>query len=185
MYACRRFRARFRRISLGAFPGSTWGSKRRNRLSFVALLTSILLLIDLLFGIHIVSTTLALYAICALSPIYLYLISLAVIWLESDEFRVSPSRLIRDVAISIGFTITVFASAYWTFGITPTYNDAVAIRPLDSLYFSIVTFTTLGYGDFRPSEPARMLAAFQALLGTVHVGLIVGAALVAVGDKRA
>jgi voltage-gated potassium channel Kch len=33
------------------------------------------------------------------------------------------------------------------------------------LYFSTVTFTTLGYGDFRPCESARLLAAVESLLG--------------------
>ena len=38
-----------------------------------------------------------------------------------------------------------------------------------------MTFSTLGYGDFRPSPDARLMAAAQALLGTIHIGMIVGA----------
>ena len=34
-----------------------------------------------------------------------------------------------------------------------------------ALYFSIVTWTTLGYGDFSPSPDIRLWAAAEALLG--------------------
>jgi Ion channel len=39
------------------------------------------------------------------------------------------------------------------------------------LYFSMVTWTTLGYGDVRPSDNARMLAASEAVLGYMFLGL--------------
>jgi hypothetical protein len=41
-------------------------------------------------------------------------------------------------------------------------------------YFSVVTWTTLGYGDFQPLPDFRLLAAFQALVGYVFLGVIVG-----------
>ena len=59
--------------------------------------------------------------------------------------------------------------------------------PLDigtALYFSIVTWTTLGYGDLQPIEQLRLVAAFEALLGYVYLGLIVGLT-VHVGAERA
>jgi hypothetical protein len=40
-----------------------------------------------------------------------------------------------------------------------------------SFYFSIVTFTTLGYGDVLPKPPFRLLAASEAVLGLVFSGL--------------
>jgi len=39
------------------------------------------------------------------------------------------------------------------------------------LYYSIVTLTTLGYGDVVPaSAPAQVLATIQAVLGYVGLG---------------
>jgi hypothetical protein len=35
----------------------------------------------------------------------------------------------------------------------------------DSLYFSVITFTTLGYGDFHPLNNYRMVAIIEALSG--------------------
>jgi voltage-gated potassium channel Kch len=40
-----------------------------------------------------------------------------------------------------------------------------------ALYFSVVTFTTLGYGDLIPAKQFRLLAASEALVGLLLVGL--------------
>jgi len=45
---------------------------------------------------------------------------------------------------------------------------------LECLYFSLVTFTSLGYGDLRPPEPYGILAAVEAFLGVLFVGLASG-----------
>ena len=40
-----------------------------------------------------------------------------------------------------------------------------------ALYFSLVTFTTLGYGDIVPNPQFRLIAASEAILGLLLVGL--------------
>lgn len=44
--------------------------------------------------------------------------------------------------------------------------DSVA----DALYFSVVTSTTLGYGDFTLSERWRLLSSFEAMGGLILFG---------------
>jgi len=69
--------------------------------------------------------------------------------------------------------IVLFAGIYHGFGLLhPGPPGPVSIA--DSLYFSIVTWTTLGYGDFTPPADIRLIAALQALLGYAFFGIIVG-----------
>jgi len=44
---------------------------------------------------------------------------------------------------------------------------------LGSIYFSVVTFTTLGYGDLTPLGMVRTLAAFEAFIGSFTSALFV------------
>ena len=45
------------------------------------------------------------------------------------------------------------------------------IHLLECIYFSIVTFTTLGYGDIVPIGASRIIAAIEALVGTFTIAL--------------
>jgi hypothetical protein len=61
----------------------------------------------------------------------------------------------------------MFALAYSRVGVDYGPHET-AISPL---YFSVVTLTTLGYGDVLPTSiPAQILAVCQALLGYVGLG---------------
>lgn len=53
-----------------------------------------------------------------------------------------------------------------------------------ALYFSTVTFTTLGYGDLQPLPRAKLLAAYEAIIGYVFLGLLVGSAIDYLGQRK-
>jgi hypothetical protein len=58
----------------------------------------------------------------------------------------------------------------------PTENVSVYFGRvfLKSLYFSVVTFTTLGYGDIQPiGDAVRVLATVETILGSVLLALLV------------
>lgn len=69
------------------------------------------------------------------------------------------------VVFVAGLVITVYAALFnWLHAISePGFWNA--------LYFSTVTFTTLGYGDLAPRREFRLLAASEALVGVVLIGL--------------
>ena len=41
------------------------------------------------------------------------------------------------------------------------------------MYFSVITWTTVGYGDFVPTESTRLFAATEAFIGHVWMGLLI------------
>ncbi|MCW8930301.1 MAG: ion channel [Gammaproteobacteria bacterium] len=51
------------------------------------------------------------------------------------------------------------------------YTNSISF--LECLYFSVVTFTTLGYGDLVPIGAARPIAAFEAFTGNFTIALFV------------
>jgi len=48
------------------------------------------------------------------------------------------------------------------------FKDDIILSAIDSVYFSITTFTTTGYGDIYPiSNSAKMLVASEMILGYI------------------
>jgi hypothetical protein len=74
----------------------------------------------------------------------------------------------------IATNITIFSQIYSHFGIVDSSTGKLYFGGEETLYLSIVTWTTLGYGDFRPSVESRFYAAAQAVLGYVYMGLFIG-----------
>jgi len=77
------------------------------------------------------------------------------------------------IATDMLAVILAFANAYQIYG-GVFVNGVAAVGFADHLYFSVVTFTTLGYGDFLPTGTTRFIAAFQALLGYAYFAVIIG-----------
>lgn len=65
-----------------------------------------------------------------------------------------------------------FAGVYQVFSLQSSLEDNV-IFFLECLYYSVVTFTTLGYGDFIPIGFSRPVAAFEAFTGSFTIALFV------------
>lgn len=85
--------------------------------------------------------------------------------------RIGRAGAIVALGLHAVLLISVFAVIYHGFGLGV---PRVAVDFSDAVYFSIVTWTTLGYGDFQPPQQLRILAALEAALGYVFLGLLVG-----------
>jgi hypothetical protein len=94
---------------------------------------------------------------------------LSVLYWLFAKYGESPLR----VLLCSLFFIFSWAGIYDYLGIS--YNLSGTTPDLDdyflNVYFSVVTFTTLGYGDFSPISYGRMIAATQALTGLFMTSL--------------
>lgn len=71
------------------------------------------------------------------------------------------------------FVIFIFALLYWILNIPFNHGDKISqLCFSDSLYFSVVTITTLGYGDISPSGGVgKLLTGSEAVFGILILGL--------------
>jgi hypothetical protein len=69
------------------------------------------------------------------------------------------------------YLIYYFAYVYLSLGIESSTTEAIGLG--ECVYFSIVTWTTLGYGDFHPSIASRPFAAIEALFGYMYMSLLI------------
>jgi len=92
------------------------------------------------------------------------------------DIRELEERHSREpITSSTGFRACCLIVAYLSFGVLG-YSfifEFWSIR--DSLYFSVVTFTTVGYGDIRPeSDGGKLFSCFFALSGIGIIGIALG-----------
>jgi len=80
--------------------------------------------------------------------------------------------LILFCAILYTFTGLNYQGEYLAYNVEQTINENVNFF-LSSLYYSVVTFTTLGYGDFTPVGISRAIAAVEAFTGSFTIALFV------------
>ena len=104
------------------------------------------------------------------------------VWIASQSWYYmtqvkSPRRMLFLMGVSfIQVVPFLFAAVYGAFG----YNDRCVIGaqgPADILYFSYVSFTTVGYGDMSPTGYCRGLAVAEAIAGYILLGIFVAAAV--------
>ncbi len=102
---------------------------------------------------------------------------IALVWLAQCLYSISGLRCFQPnqkwhtilFAISVLGVIAIHTVSAW--GWAAVYLSVGEFDLLtDALYFSVVTVTTLGYGDITLSEEWRMLASFEAMGGLVMFG---------------
>ncbi len=71
------------------------------------------------------------------------------------------------------FVILGFSFLFAFFGIKDQSINQIIYHYWTCLYYSVVTFTTLGYGDFQPTGITRIFAAIEALIGAFLMALFV------------
>lgn len=99
-----------------------------------------------------------------------------------DLFCGYGERPLRVIMFSL-LTVICFSMAFFLLGLVSadgpividfqkSFTDNIKYF-LECLYFSVVTFTTLGYGDITPMPISRPVAAIEAFLGSFTLALFV------------
>lgn len=94
-----------------------------------------------------------------------------------EALRVSWLVLASAVATLLSATLLFWLSTSGE-GIAATFTNGdgtpvAAPSFLDCLYFSVVSISSLGYGDFRPVGYGRVVAAVEVIFGLILIALIV------------
>ena len=80
----------------------------------------------------------------------------------------------RPLRVLISSLVLIFGSTLFYLIFGNIYKGKEQIGDFGSLlYFSTVTFTTLGYGDYHPESWIRYIASFEALSGAFMISLFI------------
>jgi Ion channel len=100
-------------------------------------------------------------------------------WPSVNTIYTNIAMLINAFGIIV-FMIIQYAEAYSAAGLLDM-DHKLTHEPASCLYFSAVTWTTVGYGDFVPSESARIIAASEGFVSYFAFALFLAFATRVVG----
>lgn len=104
---------------------------------------------------------------------------------EILEARYPVLRAVEAVATLIPFFLLLFATLYYLVGRADPGSFTQHLTRTDSLYFTLTTFTTVGYGDITArTDGARIAVMFQMIADLIVIGVGIKALVSAVEMGR-
>jgi hypothetical protein len=101
-------------------------------------------------------------------------------WVAKQGFGyiLLPWRIIRTMIALVGLSTYLYiilvgfgaGNLVFSDGI-PIFHDGVRLGILNSLYFSILTFSSLAYGDIYPVGSLKLLVAIEVFIGVIVIAL--------------
>lgn len=83
------------------------------------------------------------------------------------------ARAVEALLVTVPLFLVVFATVYFLLAESDPGNWSQPLSRLDSMYFTVTVFTTVGFGDITAvSETARAVTIVQMISGLVLVGVI-------------
>lgn len=94
-------------------------------------------------------------------------------WLGVKELSTKQKHLSYKLIATLVGSILFFSALFWLAGNFEGHgvaknNESADIYEL--VYFSVVSITTLGYGDFTPIGISRLFASLEAIFGILFIG---------------
>ena len=105
----------------------------------------------------------------------LVLVAALAVW-QAWTIARSPFPLIRAVEgliTTFPLVVLLFSTTYFVMDEYQSGSFTQHLTRLDSLYFTVTTFATVGYGDITPvTESARVTVTLQMVVDLVLIGLV-------------
>jgi hypothetical protein len=148
----------------------------------VMVATGIMVLgLPIIFGdLEVMAAIAAIWLICM--PVYMTIKFLRLVNRTKPVHPSIKANIFLSMFLTVTSLIAFSACEYTYFGLRDTSipldatHDGIVRDGVKSLYFSVVTWTTLGYGDFVPANDfTRFFAAWEALTGYVVMAVLVAA----------
>lgn len=76
-------------------------------------------------------------------------------------------HLFRRFIFFLFFMIFVYAICYYNVGFERADDSSIKPTFLEAIYFSVTSFTTLQFGEFRPLPGSRALVCIESLMGII------------------
>ena len=111
----------------------------------------------------------------------------SIVWLVNPSFglreKINLKGHIGNTVFVLPLHVYAYARLYQSEGLV--HGCEVVNSFQTSLYFSVVTLTTLGYGDYQPTEKVQLWAAAQAFYGYIFLAILVGLVVTVLSKTRA
>jgi len=150
-------------------------ARTRRRLAAASLLRSLLVLSVIVAGYFLLPMRLAGSVTVAALAGGLAVVAAVLAW-QVREIARSPYPRVRAIgalATSVPLFLAVFATTYFLIGRAQPSTFSEPLTRLDSAYFTVTVFATVGFGDIAPvSAQARAIVTVQMLGDLVIVGLV-------------
>jgi hypothetical protein len=85
----------------------------------------------------------------------------------------SRAMLVVFELMAVAVLILAYAQVYRDYGLIDTDSNNPDHSSATALYFSLVTWTTVGYGDFKPVAAIRLISASEGFVGYIGMAIFI------------
>ncbi len=150
------------------------GSAKRRRLIGLGLLSSLATTVVLVWAFYVLPLNHVRSVPLALAGGLVILLAGASWQVRAiTRARFPAVRAVQALATTVPLFLLLFASAYFVMARSSPANFSThSLTRTDALYFTVTTFSTVGFGDITPvSQSARLVVTVQMLLDLLALGL--------------
>ena len=148
--------------------------RARRRLALASLLRSAVVSVAIVVGYFVLPMTKLQTAEAGVLVAGIVVVALLLAW-QIRQITRSPYPRIRAagaLATSVPLFLIIFATSYYLMDQSQEGQFTEPLNRLDSLYFTVTVFATVGFGDIAPvSQAARIVAILQMIGDLAIIGL--------------